>query len=178
MTNFITDDVLQSWLDRLLKDPGGQAFFVKHGSNLNKSTKVEDIAPLLWAIIKSHMHQGGPVLTQSLGHPVGIDVKYKVWYMSREEGDLFAILKEVKDWRIPGRKLIILGCFMDRNNMKAYSGSLAQQFSNLFNCIEVWNKQNFLVARSPRVFISYQIGMMELYGYQNERIETMSQVQS
>ena len=47
MANFITNNVLQSWLNRLVKDPGGKTYFVKRGSNLNKSTKVEDIAPLL-----------------------------------------------------------------------------------------------------------------------------------
>ena len=125
MANFITNDVLQFWLDRLLKDPSGQAFFAKHGSNLNKLTKVEDIALLLRAIFESHMRQGGPILIQSSGHPVGIDAKYKAQYMSKEDGDLFAILKEVKDWRIPGRKLLILGCFMDHDNRKANSGSLA-----------------------------------------------------
>ena len=102
MANYIIDDVLQSRLDRLLKDPSGQAFFLKRGSILNKSTKVEDIALLLQGLFESHMREGGPILTQSLDHPVGIVSKYKVRYVNIEDGDHSAILKEVKDWRTLG----------------------------------------------------------------------------
>ena len=44
MANFITENFLHSWLNWLLKDLNGQAYFAKHGSNLNKLTKAEDIA--------------------------------------------------------------------------------------------------------------------------------------
>ena len=73
--------------------------------------------------------------------------------MDRDDGDLSAILKEGKGWRTLRRKLIILRCFVDRDNRKAYTGNLAKQFSNHFCYMKVWNKQNFLVARSLGIFI-------------------------
>ena len=86
------------------------------------------------------MRQGGLVLTQSLGNRIGFDAKCKVRYMSREDGDLSAILKEFKDWRTSERKLIIIGCFMDRNSRKSYSGNLDRHFGNLLCGMEVSDK--------------------------------------
>jgi hypothetical protein len=151
--------------------------FSKRRSNFNRSTKKEDIAPLLEAIWAQHQQgEGGRQIDTSQKRRNAFEDRYLIKYMDRINSDIADVLSEqtVRDWRTIERRLIFMGCFLNRDSRIALSG-LKKPILCFLRSIEVQDKQGFKKARSPGTFITDHAGMVELASTIANRMTTILQ---
>ena len=165
----VSEATIETWYEKVIKDPAGECFFLKKGSALAPSNKADDFPTILRMLfehhkaIKENCAMADPILP-SLS--ASLSRLYKAYWMNRTAGDLAKIAKlgtpEMVNWTKKDVKVVIVYCFVNWKEKGKPDFSIMEQVLRTLHAMEYKDDNQFRRVRYPGVFITDRAGMVEV----------------
>ena len=178
----VSEATIETWYEKVIKDPAGERFFLKRGSALAPSNKANDFPTILRMLlehqkaIKEKRALEDPTLPSSSASLLRL---YKACWMNRPAGDLAKIAKlgtlEMVNWTKKDARVVIVYCFVNRKEKGKPDFSIMEQVLRTLHAMEYKDDNQFRRVRYPGVFITDRAGMVEVANAVLERGSAITQ---